>query len=94
LIDFGIITGMAIQLPLFPETIALTRIRPEKNERRFYRMEIRPDLFGRTVLIRQWGRIGTSRRQKLEHYPDIGAAVNALAYLTKAKRRRGYSVSY
>jgi predicted DNA-binding WGR domain protein len=85
---------MDLQLPLFPETIAMTRIRPDKNERRFYRMEVRPDLFGRTVLIRQWGRIGTFRRQRLDHYPDIGAAVNALAERAKAKQRRGYSVTY
>ena len=81
---------MAMQLPLFPETVALTRIRPEKNEKRFYRMDICLDLFGRTVLIRQWGRIGRSRRQRLDHYPDIGTAINAIAKLTKAKQRRGY----
>jgi hypothetical protein len=29
------------------------------NEWRFYRLEIWPDLFGRALLVRQWGRIGT-----------------------------------
>jgi predicted DNA-binding WGR domain protein len=42
-----------IQLPLFPDQAALTRIR-------------------------------------LDPYPDPGAAINALARLTRAKRRRGY----
>jgi predicted DNA-binding WGR domain protein len=46
------------QLALFPESVALARIRPEKNERRFYHLEIWPDLFGRTQLVRRWGRIG------------------------------------
>jgi predicted DNA-binding WGR domain protein len=53
-------------------------------------MEIRPDLFGRTMLVRRWGRIGTSGRQHLDPHPDAGAALNALAQLVRAKRRRGY----
>jgi hypothetical protein len=36
------------ELALFPEFVALARIRPEKNERRFYHSELWPDLFGRT----------------------------------------------
>jgi predicted DNA-binding WGR domain protein len=79
-----------IQLPLFPETVALTRIRPERNEWRFYRMAVWPDLFGRALLARNWGRLGAGGRLRLDPYPDAGAAVNALARLARAKRRRGY----
>lgn len=79
-----------IQLPLFPDCVALTRIRPDRNEWRFYRMEVWPDLFGRALLVRQWGRIGTEGRRRLDPHPDAGAAVNALAALTRQKRRRGY----
>jgi predicted DNA-binding WGR domain protein len=78
------------QLALFPDTVALARIRPDKNERRFYHLEIWPDLFGRTLLVRRWGRIGTSGRQRLDPHPDAGAALNALFQLARAKRRRGY----
>lgn len=81
---------MSVQLALFPEVIELTRVRPEKDERRFYRLEIRPDLFGRTLLVRSWGRIGTSGRQRLDPHPDAGAALNALAQFARSKRRRGY----
>jgi predicted DNA-binding WGR domain protein len=81
---------MPVQLALFPEVVVLTRVRPELNERRFYRLEIQPDLFGRAVLVRRWGRIGTSGRQRLDHHPDAGAALNALAQLARSKRRRGY----
>ena len=42
-------------------------------------MEIWPDLFGRALLVRQWGRIGTAGRLRLDPYPDPGAAINALA---------------
>jgi predicted DNA-binding WGR domain protein len=79
-----------VQLPLFPETVALSRIRPDYNERRFYHMEIWPDLFGRAPLVRQWGRIGTQGRRRLDPHPDAGTALNALAALALRKRRRGY----
>jgi integrase len=41
-----------VQLPLFAEAASLARIRPERNEWRFYRMEVWPDLFGRALLLR------------------------------------------
>ena len=79
------------QLPLFPDTAALARGRPEHNERRFHRLEIWPDLFGRALLLRHWGRIGAEdRRRRLDPHPDPGAALNALAAILRAKRRRGY----
>jgi predicted DNA-binding WGR domain protein len=77
-----------IQLPLFPDQAALTRIRPERNEWRFYRLAVWSDLFGRALLARQWGRIGTQGRVRLD--PHAGAAINVLARLVRAKRRRGY----
>lgn len=79
-----------VQLPLFADTACLVRIRPQLNEWRFYRMEVWPDLFGRAVLMRQWGRIGTEGARRLDPHPDPGAAINALAQLATAKRRRGY----
>ena len=79
-----------VQLPLFADRAALIRVRPECHEWRFYRMEVWPDLFGRAFLARQWGRIGTPGRIRLDPYPGAGAAANALAELLRAKRRRGY----
>jgi predicted DNA-binding WGR domain protein len=79
-----------VQLPLFPEAVSLVRIRPALNEWRFYRMEVWPDLFGRALLVRHWGRIGTEGHRRLDPYPDPGAALNALAQLLRIKRRRGY----
>ena len=78
------------QPPLFPKSVALVRVLPEKNERRFYRLEVILDLFGRATLLRQWGRIGRSARQKMDQFDDLGQAVNALARLVRNKRRRGY----
>ena len=79
-----------IQLPLFADAASLIRVRPERNEWRFYRMEVWPDLFGRALLLRQWGRIGTEGRRRLDPHSDPGAAINALARLAGRKRRRGY----
>ncbi len=79
-----------VQLPLFAETASLVRIRPELNEWRYYRMAVWPDLFGRALLVRQWGRIGTEGRRRFDPHPDPGAAINALAALLRIKRRRGY----
>lgn len=78
------------QLSLFPESVALARIRPERNEWRFYRLAVWPDLFGRALLARAWGRIGTPGRVRLDAHADAGAALNALATLARKKRRRGY----
>lgn len=79
-----------MQLPLFPEQMILARIRPERNERRYYRLEIVTDLFGTVGLSRTWGRIGVSARLRFDPQPDYGSALNAFAALAGAKRRRGY----
>ncbi len=53
-------------------------------------LEVWPDLFGRALLVRHWGRIGTHGRRRLDPHSDPGAALNALARILHAKRRRGY----
>jgi hypothetical protein len=55
--------------------------RPGSNEWRYYRLAVWPDLFGRALLARQWGRIGTQGHVRLDPHPDAGAAINALARL-------------
>jgi predicted DNA-binding WGR domain protein len=71
-------------------SLSLRRIRPERNERRFYRMEVTVDLFGTILLWRTWGRIGTDGKQRLDAFPTEAAAEAALARFAAAKRRRGY----
>lgn len=82
-----------IQLLLFPESASLSRIRPALNEWRYYHAGVWPDLFGGALLMRHWGRIGTPGRQRLDMHADVGAAVNALAAIVRAKSRRGYRPS-
>lgn len=75
---------------LFPECLLLTRIRPADNERRYYRLEIVTDLFGKVGVARTWGRIGRSAPARLDPQPDLGTALDTLITLARARRRRGY----
>ncbi|MBW4025566.1 MAG: WGR domain-containing protein [Proteobacteria bacterium] len=69
---------------------AVRRIRSEHHEWLLPHRDL-ADLFGRVLLVRQWGRIGTEGRRPLDLNRDPGDAVNALASLIRAKRRPGVS---
>lgn len=81
----------AAQFALFPQAAHLQRIRPERNEWRFYILSVQPDLLGGAALVRQWGRIGTEGTQRLDLYPDEGAALNALTKMIRYRQMRGYT---
>lgn len=68
----------------------LERIDPNRNMARFYAMSIQPTLFGELSLIRNWGRIGATGRNKIETFPDMEGLVRAKMRLARQKRRRGY----
>ena len=78
------------QLASLTAGLALRRVRAERNERRFYRLEVAVDLFGTILLIRRWGRIGSDGQGHSDPYADRAGAEAALASLAEAKRRRGY----
>jgi predicted DNA-binding WGR domain protein len=71
-------------------TLVLRRFEPEQNVARFYALMIERDLFGRIVLVRQWGRIGSRGRERLDEHANEGEAAEAMIKLAAAKRRRGY----
>lgn len=79
------------QLEVFPDRAYLRREDPSRNMHRFYFMAVQRDLFGRASLIREWGRIGSPGRMRIEPHPDEGRAVDALAALIAMKRKRGYA---
>jgi predicted DNA-binding WGR domain protein len=78
------------QFEVFPDRLHLRRVDPAKSMRRFYLMTVQRDLFGGASLIREWGRLGSPGKVRVDHHPDEGHAVNALADLMAAKRKRGY----
>ncbi len=70
--------------------LVLRRMEPERNVARFYALMIERDLFGRIVLVRHWGRVGSRGRERVEPYANQDEAVTAMGKLAAAKRRRGY----
>ena len=69
----------------------LRRADPARNMRRFYRLDIQPDLFGRILLMKQWGRVGTGGRVMMESFASEDLALAALQRQAERKRRRGYN---
>ena len=80
----------SIQLDVFPTDVQMRRIHPARNMRRFYRLSVQRDLFGRASLVREWGRIGFRGQMMVETHPDEGKAITALMKLAAVKKRRGY----
>ena len=78
------------QLEIFPRTLDLRRIDVARNMRRYYRLSVRRDLFGRACLIREWGRIGARGQSLIERHDDEGKAITSLMRLAAQKQRRGY----
>lgn len=68
----------------------LIRIDPARNAYRFYRLALWPDLFGGIALVREWGRLGSPGKLRLDLHPDEDAARHALERLVRVKCRRGY----
>ncbi|MFC4170478.1 WGR domain-containing protein [Microvirga sp. GCM10011540] len=57
---------------------------PAKNMARFYSLEVERDLLGRVVLVRRWGRIGTTGKTRLDEHRGEGEALAALQALQDA----------
>jgi len=78
------------QMEVFPDRMHLRRVDQGKNMRRFYALTVQRDLFGGATLVRELGRIGSPGAVRIEHHHDESQAVNALADMVAAKRKRGY----
>jgi predicted DNA-binding WGR domain protein len=72
--------------------VTLRRIDSACNMRRFYRLDVQPDLFGVFTLVREWGRIGRAGQVRMIPYPTPAEAAAALDKQRTAKERRGYNV--
>ena len=72
------------------QMLVLERRDASVNMARFYVLAIEPTLFGDTAVVREWGRIGSLGRRRLDLYPD-GAAAGRGA-VEKPDRRSGCRV--
>ena len=71
-------------------TLVLHRVDNARNMVRFYAISIEPTLFGGRSLVRNWGRMGTWGRYKIELFEDEAAAESAMVRLAGIKSARGY----
>ena len=52
------------------QMLVLERRNASRNMARFYVLAIEPTLFGEMALVREWGRIGSMGRRRLDLYPN------------------------
>jgi len=83
---------MMMQSNLFPTEVRMRHIVPEKNMHRFYAMSMQLTLFGEWAVVRNWGRIGTTGRTRLDIHEGPGEAIDAISEIKSSKVKRGYLV--
>lgn len=66
----------------------------DKNQFRFYRLDLQPTLFGEWSLIREWGRIGRQGRVVTHTFRTEEEACSALDRKVMGKCRRGYEIRH
>jgi len=59
---------------------------------RFYVLTIEESLFGDAALVREWGRIGTIGRRKIELYETRIRAIEGFEMWLRRKQQRGYRI--
>jgi predicted DNA-binding WGR domain protein len=74
------------------QMLVLERRDSHRNLARFYVLAIEPTFLGDSALVREWGRIGTLGRRRLDLHPDTASAGEALEMWLARKTRRGYQV--
>lgn len=70
------------------QLLVLERVDAKQNTARYYVLSVEPTLFGDTALVREWGRIGASRRPWLDLYSGESDAREALGEWFARKLRR------
>lgn len=78
-----VVARIADSLGMLPEAsrlqfLVLKRVDPSQNMARYYVLSIEPTLFDEVALVREWRRIGTRGRRRLDLYADRVAAAEAL----------------
>jgi predicted DNA-binding WGR domain protein len=63
---------------------------PARNMARFYLVSVGRSLFGDFSVVREWGRIGTIGRMRVDLFENEHVALGALEAIERSKRKRGY----
>jgi predicted DNA-binding WGR domain protein len=71
-------------------SVTLYRICPEQNMQRWYHLNIQPDLFGNSCVVKEWGRLGRSGQVRITPYSTEDEAQTAFYKQQRAKERKGY----
>ncbi len=75
------------------QMLVLERRDKHCNMARFYVLAIEPTLLGDVALVREWGRIGSLGRRRLDLHADKATAVEALEVWLARKQHRGYQIT-
>jgi len=75
---------------MYEAEVYLTRIEPERNCHRFYKMAIWPTLFREYALVREWGRIGHGGTVRITTCEDGETLRKEIAETVQRKTQRGY----
>jgi predicted DNA-binding WGR domain protein len=70
--------------------VYLTKVVAERNQQRYYTLEVVGGLFGNWGLVREWGRIGRSGRTRTDWFASRADACAASDQLGRQKSKRGY----
>jgi predicted DNA-binding WGR domain protein len=71
------------------QLLVLERVDPARNMARYYVLSIEPTLFDDAALVREWGRLGSLGRRRVDPYAKVSARL-ALGVWLERKIRRGY----
>lgn len=71
--------------------IYLERRAASKNMARYYTISLEHTLLGEVIVVRRWGRIGSTGRLKTSVADTELQGIAAFAEVLRSKRRRGYT---
>jgi predicted DNA-binding WGR domain protein len=76
--------------PIAQHECQLRRIDPAQDMARFYLVSVGRSLFGDFSVVREWGRIGTIGRVRVDLFENEHRALGAFEAIERNKRKRGY----
>ena|SRR5579871_4209505 len=76
----------------FQSCIRFTSIDPERNRHRYYELRWEPSIFGSSMLVRHYGRLGKTGRDRADLYEAREQAQREITQLIRLRLRHGYEL--